>query len=334
MPKAVRTKINHIVLAIFFAVAVLCVPAPILATDFPHFDQMNGEAQAEYLARMVDTLETALRHAGQANQVETLFTHLEPGDAMTSGMAKLEDNVDSDRVADLQRYIKDHTARRLDVEDALFITVKKNMIQLTTPEMIEVLDTMAKFHSTTYAEFLAMPSSGQLRLITMCANWGFFSLRLYNLVQDKQQGKTSDPAEEKTIFQDERQIVNAEFLSESGKPGVLKVMQRIVDAYAKTPNDPGVLYTVTVFILQEADNLYQTQMKQMEDSTYHLPGPGSQSSQTRLQNTAPPSPAAVPSPRPAAEKKTEEPPPAAQNKTEQPDDDPIGEGGFITPPTN
>ena len=57
----------------------------------------------------------------------------------------------------------------------------------------------------------------------------------------------------------------------------------------------------------------------------------SQSSQTRLQHladpatklrdTAPQSPATVPSP-----------PPAAERKTEQPDDDPIGNGGFITPP--
>ncbi len=65
----------------------------------------------------------------------------------------------------------------------------------------------------------------------------------------------------------------------------------------------------------------------------HVPtNASSQSSQTRLQrladpaeklrDTAPQSLATVPSP-----------PPAAERRTEEPDDDPIGNGGFITPPT-
>jgi hypothetical protein len=61
---------------------------------------------------------------------------------------------------------------------------------------------------------------------------------------------------------------------------------------------------------------------------------GSQSSQTdpqipadvakEPQDAAPQSPAAVPSPPP---------PPPAETRTQAPDDDPIGPGGFITPPT-
>ncbi len=53
-----------------------------------------------------------------------------PGDAHTVGVVEFERNLALARAADAERVLKDPKARRLEVEDAMAVTLKKNGIVL------------------------------------------------------------------------------------------------------------------------------------------------------------------------------------------------------------
>ena len=65
-----------------------------------------------------------------AAKVFQLFHEIHPGDALSFGEIAFEENLDRARVADAKRHANEPTARRLEVEDALFVTLKKNGILL------------------------------------------------------------------------------------------------------------------------------------------------------------------------------------------------------------
>jgi hypothetical protein len=323
-------------LATLLGFALLCLPAPLAAIDFPHYDAMNNEQQTEYLVLMVNTTELAFRaggHADFADQTEKLFNQVEPGDWMTLGMLELGTMVDRARVADAKRVVQDPQAKRIEVEAALFVMLQKKNMTLTPDERTSVLNTMSGYHWMNLADFEKLPAANQRRIITIDANWGFFDQEVDRMVKDKRAGKQIDPDEEKANLLMERQIVNEEFLS-APQYGIAKAEQQIASAYAQKPDDPGVLYNVCKYILQETDNRITAEIKRMEGSTYHAgdsttvrPSVWQQLAESlKKQQEA--------SPKPTPSRATVTPPPAAPKKTqEEDDDDPIGEGGFITPPT-
>ena len=125
------------------------------AASFPAFDSMDSYAQAEFIADMVDRTEQALRDDGNpdlASKTEQLFALVDPGATMSVGLAELESNVARARLADARSVEKDPAARRLDVEDALFVTLKKNGIELSRNAMTGVINAMASFQQMSNAE--------------------------------------------------------------------------------------------------------------------------------------------------------------------------------------
>jgi hypothetical protein len=97
------------------------------------FDKLADQDQADYIGDLIIGAEKVMTDAGKAAlaaQIKHLFTTKDPGDADTIGMVELERNIAITRVADLKRVQGNPTARRLEVEDALFITLKKNSIEL------------------------------------------------------------------------------------------------------------------------------------------------------------------------------------------------------------
>jgi hypothetical protein len=103
------------------------------AMEIRKFDKMADQDQAEYVGRLIQAAEQTLTTAGKpqlATQVHRLFLTIPSGDEMSLGMTEFERNLALARVSDAKRAQGDPNARRLEVEDALFVTLKKNGIEL------------------------------------------------------------------------------------------------------------------------------------------------------------------------------------------------------------
>lgn len=103
------------------------------AMEIRQFDKMADRDQAAYIGDLIVGAEKVLTDQHQsalAAQVKHLFTTRNPGDADTIGMIEFERNLARARLADAKRAEANSTARRLEVEDALFVTLKKNDIVL------------------------------------------------------------------------------------------------------------------------------------------------------------------------------------------------------------
>ena len=106
---------------------------PAQAMEIVQLDKMASEDKGEYVGLLVGGAEHVLKDEGRADlaaKVEALFTTTLPGDQITVGMAEFTRNVARARVADAKRIAKDPNAQRLDVEDAMAVTLKKNGIEL------------------------------------------------------------------------------------------------------------------------------------------------------------------------------------------------------------
>jgi len=99
------------------------------------FDKMAIEDQGDYIQGLLQRAHEILVGEGKddlAAKMHKLFTEVHQGDEMSIGMLELESNIDRARLIDAERYAKDHNARRLEVEDAMVVTLKKNGIVLPT----------------------------------------------------------------------------------------------------------------------------------------------------------------------------------------------------------
>jgi hypothetical protein len=308
MSKIFRIPIALLSLTVF---ADLCTLVSAQAIEFGRFDNMAVLDQAEFIAVMVDQTQNALVGAGQANdaaKIEQLFTTIEPGDKMSLGLVELESNVDRARVADADRATKDPNARRLDVEDALFVTLKKNNILMTTSITNAVTAALAHFHALTDAQFEAKSADEQRRYIALLAKIGYPDAMYRQEVEALQKGQktTNDPEMTKL----ELEILAQEFPHQlNDQPGFADVASAIRAEYATAPNAAGPMYAVVIHLMDLQKAELKKEMKRMENDTYHLPfKPDDASPATRLPLTQPASPSVD-------------------------DDDPIGGGGFITPPS-
>src|SRR5574337_90377 len=104
------------------------------AMEIRQFDRMSVQDQGDYITVLIDGAQQVLIDTGHrdlADKVDKLFTEVLPGDQISLGMAEFERNLARARVADLQRVIKDPNARRrLEVEDAMAVTLQANGIEL------------------------------------------------------------------------------------------------------------------------------------------------------------------------------------------------------------
>jgi hypothetical protein len=103
------------------------------AMEIIQFDKMADQDQHDYVNALIVGAQKVLLHETRDNlatQVQNLFTIIPPGDSISLGLEEFETNLAQARIFDAEAYAKDHTAQRVEVEDAMAITLKKNKIDL------------------------------------------------------------------------------------------------------------------------------------------------------------------------------------------------------------
>ena len=140
---------NRFLAATLLSAAVL-LPSMVQAMEIRQFDKMSDDDQDEYVAELIIGAQQVLKDAGKpglAEQVHTLFTTKKnPADEISLGMAEFQANLARAREADERRIEKDPHARRLEVEDAMIVTMRKNGIELP-PSFLTVASGFKPKHS-------------------------------------------------------------------------------------------------------------------------------------------------------------------------------------------
>jgi hypothetical protein len=132
MQEVSMNRFNKFLAATFLSAAMLLTGAA-QAMEIQQYDKMADQDQNEYVGDLVIGAEKVLTDEGrpdQAEQVRKLFTETKPGDMVPAGVAEFDINLALARVVDAKRIAKNPDARRLEVEDAMIVTLRKNNIEL------------------------------------------------------------------------------------------------------------------------------------------------------------------------------------------------------------
>ncbi len=103
------------------------------AMEIQQFDKMAVQDQHDYVNALIVGAQKVLideRRDDLAAQIQSLFTKIPPGDSISLGLEEFETNLAQARIFDAETHAKDHNAQRVEVEDAMAITLKKNKIEL------------------------------------------------------------------------------------------------------------------------------------------------------------------------------------------------------------
>ncbi|HEY6618958.1 MAG TPA: hypothetical protein VIY68_05390 [Steroidobacteraceae bacterium] len=104
------------------------------AREIRQFDKMTSQDRSDYVASLVIRAQKVLIAEGRrdlADQVDKLFSEIPGGDEIDLGMTEFMTNLARARVADAERAAQDPSAHRLEVGDAMLVTLKKNNIPLS-----------------------------------------------------------------------------------------------------------------------------------------------------------------------------------------------------------
>jgi hypothetical protein len=124
--------LNKFLAATFLSTAML-FSGVVQAMQIQQFDKMAQDDRADYVSALIQGAEKVLTtdgRAGDAAKVSKLFTTNAPDGNVSIGMSDFMVDLAKARLADAKRAGQDPSARRLEVEDAMFVTLKKNGIQL------------------------------------------------------------------------------------------------------------------------------------------------------------------------------------------------------------
>jgi len=262
--------------ASFTALLIFAYPTPGGSMPIPHFDKMSMEAQSEFIATMVDVTERTLRETGNsvaADRMVPLFADIHPGDTMSWGLIALEENIDRARVVDLEHVQKDPNASRVEVERALFLTLKKAEIDIPVQTANGIISVLTNFHPMTYAEFQSIPTADQRRYLVRMAQLGIPHYDLTDrLDKVSRKASTLDPKAYKENLQLQNDVIRKYFPAGTDiQPGFIALAPKIRSEGASHPNQPGPFYELLIYILKQTDAALQNEMREMENKTYHLP---------------------------------------------------------------
>jgi hypothetical protein len=126
-----------------FMSAALLLPNMVQAMEIQQFDKMALQDQNEYVGELIAGAQKVLIDEGRSDlaaQVQKLFTEKPGNDQISLGLNEFESNLDRARVFDARRAEEDPGARRLEVEDAMIVTLRKNGIELP-PAFLTVAST-------------------------------------------------------------------------------------------------------------------------------------------------------------------------------------------------
>src|ERR1700693_5333991 len=127
MQEVSMNRTGKFLAATFLSAAMLFTSAA-QAMEIRQFDKMAIPDQSDYVGLLVQGAEQVLRAEGRADlaaQVDHLFTTTMPGDAHTIGSVEFELNLALARVDDAKHALDHPDDPRLEVEDAMFLTLQK-----------------------------------------------------------------------------------------------------------------------------------------------------------------------------------------------------------------
>jgi hypothetical protein len=103
------------------------------AMQIQQYDKMSIEDRGEYVADLIIGAQKVLRDEGRpdlAEKVHTLFNTRLGDDKNSVGMVEFEKNLARARLADVRNIEKNPKADRIEVEDAMAVTLEANGIKL------------------------------------------------------------------------------------------------------------------------------------------------------------------------------------------------------------
>lgn len=124
--------LNKFLAATFLSAAMLFTMGA-QAMEIRQFDKMADRDQSDYIGDLIVGAEKVLTDEGRpdlAAQVKHLFTTKNAGDADVIGMVEFENNLALLRVADAKNAQKNPNDPRVEVEDVMALTLRKNHIDL------------------------------------------------------------------------------------------------------------------------------------------------------------------------------------------------------------
>jgi hypothetical protein len=124
-------RVTRFLASAFLSEAMILTSAQ--AMEIRQFDKMADQDQGDYIGDLIVGAENVLTGEGRADlaaQVKQLFTTKNPGDLDTIGGVEFERNLALARVADAKRAAQNPNAPRVEVEDAMAVTLQKNHIDL------------------------------------------------------------------------------------------------------------------------------------------------------------------------------------------------------------
>ena len=122
---------RHNLVTAFLSTAMLFQLAQ--AMEIRKFYEMAQDDQANYVSALIQGAEKVLTDEGKPDldaQVSHLFTTNAPNSNISIGMSQFMVTLAVLRVKDAQRVAKDPKAQRIEVEDAMALTLKNNGIEL------------------------------------------------------------------------------------------------------------------------------------------------------------------------------------------------------------
>jgi hypothetical protein len=117
---------------ILFAATLPAVPGQ--AMEIRQYDKMESQDRNEYIADLLTGTQKVLNDEGRSDlaaRVNNLFTEKLGGDDLPLGLVEFGKNLALARVADAERAAQDPNAHRLEIEDAMLVTLQKNNIPLS-----------------------------------------------------------------------------------------------------------------------------------------------------------------------------------------------------------
>jgi len=120
-------------LAATFLSAALLFTSAARAMEIRQFDKMADQDQDEFVGELVVGAQKVLKDEGRpdlAEQVHRLFTTVNPGSDISLGVGEFERNLARLRVEDVDNAQKHPKDPRVEVEDAMAVTLQKNHIEL------------------------------------------------------------------------------------------------------------------------------------------------------------------------------------------------------------
>jgi hypothetical protein len=125
-------RFNKFLVAAFMSAAML-IPGAIQAMEIQQFDKMASQDRSDYVADLVLGAEKVLIDEGRSDlaaQVDKLFTETLGDVKIPLGMIEFSRNLDRVRLDDAKNAAAHPNDPRLEVEDAMFLTLQKNGINL------------------------------------------------------------------------------------------------------------------------------------------------------------------------------------------------------------